>query len=321
MEVWPRIEAMIETHGACALVSVLATQGSAPREAGARMIVRPDGAFSGSIGGGTLEWQVLAKAQAMFARGERAVRLIDQSLGPDLGQCCGGRVTLAIEVFDRSDLAGVHGLAAAERAGPIAVETILDGERFQRRVVGPGASVGRPDTTHFIEHFGEHAPTILLFGAGHVGRALVMALAPLPFRVVWNDERANAFPAAVPANVEATAAPWSDILAHPPAGSQVLVMTHSHPLDLEIVAAALSSDRIAQVGLIGSATKRARFARRLSERGLPTGRIGDLRCPIGIGGIRGKEPAVIAASVAAECLALREARSIGQNRPEARRRA
>lgn len=321
MEIWSRIEAMIEAHGACALVSVLATQGSAPREAGARMIVQPDGAFAGSIGGGTLEWQVLAKAQAMLSRGERAVRVIDQSLGPDLGQCCGGRVTLAVEVFDRADMAQVRQHAAAERNGPLTVETTLVGGRYERRAVGAGASIDRPGTEHFIEHFGEPAPTILLFGAGHVGRALVMALAPLPFRVVWSDERPRAFPAAIPANVEATAAPWSDILAGAPAGSQVLVMTHSHPLDLEIVAAALSSDRIAHVGLIGSATKRARFARRLAERGLPTGRIGDLRCPIGIGAIRGKEPAVIAASVAAECLALREARSIGQNRPEARRRA
>ncbi|MBL8569610.1 MAG: xanthine dehydrogenase accessory protein XdhC [Phreatobacter sp.] len=321
MEVWPRIEAMIEAYGACALVSVLATQGSVPREAGARMIVRPDGAFSGSIGGGTLEWQVLARAQAMLARGERAARLVDQSLGPDLGQCCGGRVTLAIEVFDRTDVAQVSLLATAERSGPLAVEATLVADRYERRIVGADASVDRPGTAHFVEHFSEHAAAILLFGAGHVGRALVMALAPLPFRVVWNDERENAFPAALPVNVEATRAPWSDILAHAPAGSQVLVMTHSHALDLEIVAAALSSARVVHVGLIGSATKRARFARRLAERGLPAGRIGDLRCPIGIGGIRGKEPAVIAASVAAECLALREARSIGQNRPEARRRA
>jgi xanthine dehydrogenase accessory factor len=321
MEVWPRIEAMIEAHGVCALVSVLATQGSAPREAGARMIVRPDGAFSGSIGGGTLEWQVLAKAQAMLARAERAVRLVDQSLGPDLGQCCGGRVTLAVEIFDRTDLAQVRDLAAAERKGPLCVETVLAAERYERRIVGEGASVDRPGTAHFVEHFGESAPTILLFGAGHVGRALVMALAPLPFRVVWNDERPNAFPAAIPANAEVVTTPWSSTIASAPAGSQALVMTHSHPLDLDIVAAALASDRIGHVGLIGSATKRARFVRRLGERGLPAGRISELRCPIGLGGIRGKEPAVIAASVAAECLALREARSIGQKRPEARRRA
>ncbi len=321
MEVWRRIEAMIGAHGACALVSVLATQGSAPREAGARMIVRPDGAFSGSIGGGTLEWQILAKAQAMLAKGERSARLIDQSLGPDLGQCCGGRVTLALEILDRSDLPLVHVLAEAERTGPVAVETILDGARFQRRIVGEGALVDRPGTSRFIDHFGDRPPTILLFGAGHVGRALVLALAPLPFRVVWSDERPNAFPAAIPANVEATGTPWPDAIARAPAGSQALVMTHSHALDLDIVAAALANDRIVHVGLIGSATKRARFTRRLTERGLPAARIANLRCPIGVGGIHGKEPAVIAASVAAECLALREARSIGQNRPEARRRA
>lgn len=321
MDVWPRIEAMIEAHGACALVSVLATQGSAPREAGARMIVRPDGAFLGSIGGGTLEWQVLAKAQAMLAKGERATRVIDQALGPDLGQCCGGRMTVAVEIFNRSDLPQVTDLAAAERAGPIVVETVLAGERFQRRIVGPRAALDRPGPTSFIDHFGERPPTILLFGAGHVGRAIILALAPLPFHVVWSDERPGAFPAAIPANAEATGLPWTELLAGAPEGSQALVMTHSHALDLEIVAAALSGNRIGHVGLIGSATKRARFVRRLTERGLSAGRIAALRCPIGIGNIRGKEPAVIAASVAAECLALRDARSIGHNRPETRRRA
>jgi xanthine dehydrogenase accessory factor len=321
MEVWPRIEAMIEAHGACALVSVVATQGSVPREAGARMIVRPDGAFSGSVGGGTLEWQALAKAQAMLGKSERAVHLADQTLGPDLGQCCGGRVTLAIEVFDRSDREDVAALAAAEQAGPITVEAVRTGGRYARRIVPEGSATASAGAERFIERFGERRPTILLFGAGHVGRALVLALAPLPFRIVWNDERPGAFPPAIPANAEPTGEAPLAVIARAPAGAQALVMTHSHALDLAITAAALANPGIAHVGLIGSATKRARFVRRLTEQGLPADRIAALRCPIGLPGIGGKEPAVIAAAVAAECLALRDARSIGQNRPAARRRA
>lgn len=320
MEVWPRVEATVEAHGAAALVTVVATQGSAPREAGAHMIVRPDGAFHGSVGGGALEWQALARAQALLARGDRRVQVLDQALGPDLGQCCGGRMVLAVELFDRSDLAEIRALAAAERAGPVAVETVREGERYRRRPAAPDAAVERPGPARFIDRFGGRAETILLFGAGHVGRALVLALAPLPFRVVWCDERPGAFPAAIPANAEATAAPWPDVLACAPEGAQVLVMTHSHALDLEIVAAALANGRFPHVGLIGSATKRARFARRLAERGIPVSRIAALRCPVGIGGIGGKEPAVIAASVAAECLILREGGSITLAAPAARRR-
>lgn len=152
-----------------------------------------------------------------------------------------------------------------------------------------------------------HAPTpLLLFGAGHVGRALVLALAPLPFRVRWLDPRPDAFPVHLPAN--ATPVHLSDPAAEvagAPRGALVHVMTHSHALDLAVVAAALTRDDLV-VGLIGSATKRARFERRLAAAGLPPGRIAALACPIGLPGIAGRQPAVIAASAAAQALLLRE---------------
>lgn len=310
MEVWPRIEAMVEAHGSCALVSLVAARGSTPREAGVRMIVRPDGAFHGTIGGGALEWQALARAQAVLARGERSVVTIDQALGPDLGQCCGGHVRLTIEAFDAGDLEEIAVLAAAERAGPFSVTVRRHaGGRMIRRIVGPEIGPGPAIAGQEIEHFGEKLATILLFGAGHVGRALVLALAPLPFRVVWCDERPGAFPVAIPGHVEPTAGPALAVLAGAGAGVQVLVMTHSHQRDLDIVAAALVHPGVAGVGVIGSATKKARFSRRLAEMGVPAARIRTLRCPIGLAGISGKEPAVIAASIAAECLMLREARA------------
>ena len=151
------------------------------------------------------------------------------------------------------------------------------------------------------------APTpVALFGAGHVGRALVLALAPLPFAVRWIDSRDGAFPQHVPANAAPVLS--SDPAAEVgslPADSLVVVMTHEHPLDLAITAAALRRD-FPFVGLIGSESKRARFEKRFREVGIAQARIDALACPIGLPGIAGKEPAIIAASVVAQLLQLRD---------------
>lgn len=267
---WLRLIDLVEAHGTAALVTVVLTQGSAPREEGAWMAVRPDGAFHGTIGGGRLEWEALAIAREMLASGSRASRGIDRALGPDLGQCCGGRVHLLIQPFTAADLPVLRSRAS---------EPMLDPRR-----------------------------PVLLFGAGHVGRALAMALAPLPFRLRWIDSRSEAFPALVPANAEpvTTATPEAEI-ADAPAGSFVVVMTHDHALDLAVTAAALRRGDLPFVGLIGSATKRARFGRRLAELGLSEAAHARLVCPIGLPGIAGKEPAVIAASVTAQLLEIAEA--------------
>ncbi len=307
MEVWPRIATLIEEEGACVLVTVLAARGSVPREAGTRMVVRPDGRFHGTIGGGTLEWQALAEAQRMLARRDRAAVLRDEALGPNLGQCCGGHVTLGFELFTAANRAEIDRLAAVERIGPFRTVTIPTDSGF-RRTMADG--VPASPRGGYVEQFGEARPVIGLFGAGHVGRALVLALAPLPFRVVWHDERPSAFPAAIPGAVTCLSGPAEEALARLPDGTQVLVMTHSHALDLALVAAALRSGRFPHVGVIGSATKRARFISRLADLGLDAEARRSLRCPIGIHGLIGKEPAVIAASVAAECLILAQARCI-----------
>jgi xanthine dehydrogenase accessory factor len=309
MEVWPRVASLIATEGACALVSVVKTRGSVPRGPGARMIVRPDGAFFGTIGGGTLEWQALAKAQALMERRDDAALVLDQPLGPALGQCCGGHVTLAIERFGAGDLDAVTRLAEAERNGPMRTRATLRGGRFVREVIGSEATAA-DDAPSFIEAFGETLPVVALFGAGHVGKALVLALAPLPLQVVWHDVRPGAFPAAVPANASLAAGPPEAALAAVPDDAQILVMTHSHALDLAVVTAALDSGRFPHVGLIGSATKRARFLRQLGAVGLGDVAAARLRCPIGLPGLSGKDPAVIAASVAAECLILAQSRTI-----------
>lgn len=260
-----RLGELLRAHPRAALVTVASVQGSTPRETDAFMIVTPDGAFSGTIGGGALEWRALAKAQAMLGRGEPGPVTIDQALGPDLGQCCGGRMRLTIEVFDRARLPEVEERAKQE-----------------------------------IERF----DPIVLFGAGHVGRALVLALAPLPFEVTWVDERPEAFPAIVPGRTLLDRGPALDALTRAPDGAQVLIMTHSHALDLELCATALSARRFTSIGVIGSATKRARFTTRLTTMGFSREDIAMLRCPIGVPGLTGKAPAVIAASVAAEALSI-----------------
>jgi xanthine dehydrogenase accessory factor len=286
MRVWAQILAAIETHGRCALVSVVKTEGSAPRDAGARLIVTPEG-FYGTIGGGTLEWRAIAAAQAQLA-GKPALKLSSHALGPDLGQCCGGRVQLATETFDRSAIADVRTLAERETKGRFTIK-------------------GRIPSLDVVESFGDESRRLYLFGAGHVARALVLALAPLAFEVFWIDPRPSAFPRAMPGNVRPVEAlhPVSE-LKTAPEGSLVLVMSHSHALDLAITDAALRNPKIAHVGLIGSASKRVRFEKRLREAGVAEARIAGLICPIGLPGIRSKEPAAIAAATAAQLLVLDE---------------
>lgn len=230
------------------------------------MVVRPSGGFHGTIGGGALEWEALRRAREMLALGGARRTTFSHSLGPDLGQCCGGRVSGSIEIFDAERGAELNALTAAAEA-----------------------------------------PTqVLLFGAGHVGRALAMALAPLPFQTRWIDTREDAFPGALPGNATPilTSAPEAEIPGAP-SGSLIVVATHSHALDYAVAAAALAEKRFAYVGLIGSATKRARFESRMRAHGLDAPDIASLVCPIGIPGLRGKLPAVIAASVAAQLLGVK----------------
>ncbi|HEY1944927.1 MAG TPA: xanthine dehydrogenase accessory protein XdhC, partial [Roseiarcus sp.] len=156
------------------------------------------------------------------------------------------------------------------------------------------------------ERYGTQATPVYLFGAGHVGRALALALAPLPFELRWIDSRVDAFPERAPPNATLVhAADPTAELANAPDGALVVVMTHSHPLDLAIVDAALRGERLPFVGLIGSATKRARFVSQLRAAGRTEAELAALTCPIGVSGLEGKEPAVIAASTAAQLLMVR----------------
>ena len=247
------------------LVTVETTQGSAPREAGAWMMVFAAD-MAGTIGGGHLEFQAIAEARRRLA-GAAGEPVCQYSLGPSLGQCCGGVVRL----------------------------------RFER--------VGAADVPALAARLSPHLSPLALFGGGHVGKALVNALAPLPFALTWIDSRDEIFPQQVPPNVVCE---HSDPVhaAVPPlaAGSRVLIMSFSHAEDLDVVAACLrrlrERDDLPYIGLIGSKTKWATFRHRLEERGFSEGELARVTCPIGLPGITGKEPEVIAASVAAQILQL-----------------
>jgi xanthine dehydrogenase accessory factor len=304
VRVWRQLTDFVTRHGAAALVTVHDVKGSAPREAGAHMVVRPDGAFHGTIGGGQLEFRMLDIAREMLAAGRGPARIVDQALGPDLGQCCGGRVKILIETFDERDMEDLVPLAEAEAEGGLfEVECRMEEGRVRREF---SSAVGDDRWTGWRETHGEIRTPVLIFGAGHVGRALVLSLAPLPFSVRWLDDRDGAFPAHLPAYATAVRMrdPAAEIAEAEP-GSLILVMTHDHPLDMAITAAALKRN-FPYVGLIGSATKRARFEKRFRELGLAEETIRSLVCPIGLSGIADKDPAVIAASVTAQLLQVRE---------------
>ncbi|MBQ5965467.1 xanthine dehydrogenase accessory protein XdhC [Massilia sp. ZL223] len=302
------------------LVTVARVEGSVPREPGARMLVQADG-FLGTIGGGHLEHRALDIARAMLRDGRKAC-LERFPLGPSLGQCCGGIAYLAFEPVDAEQLA----LLAARRNEDSWRLVALDGQAQWGLFDGQGRLLAGQAGPSFALDAGTHvlveeggrrwlldavlAPRahLMLFGAGHVGAAIVRALAELPCRVTWVDEREEEFPATVPANVsiEATDTPEA-LVEKAPRGTTFLVMTHSHALDLRLSHAILSRPWDDWYGLIGSDTKRRQFEHRLRERGILEARLAAMVCPIGLPGIAGKAPAVIAASVAAQLLSLWEA--------------
>ncbi len=323
MQLWRTIADGIEHSGKAALVTLTSVSGSSPREAGARMAVRQDGSFTGTIGGGALEWACMQTAMTLMdaARTDcRGAARGSHALGPDLGQCCGGRVTVLTEVFTKADSRWVACLVEAEAKGSFCTLGRLDHAGRYIRQIDDTAAIPdfqeRNDGT-CMERFGPQRTPVFLFGAGHVGRALVIALAPLPFCVRWIDERAEAFPELAPTNVTCVCSrdPEMELHAALP-DTQVLVMTHSHARDFEIVAGSLLNPHVAFTGLIGSATKRARFAARLQKLGLSPTQLQRLTCPIGIAGLADKSPAVIAASAAAQLLIERERSSFHEYPPQ-----
>ena len=317
MNVWANIAAILKTGEPCALVTVAKAEGSTPREAGARLVVTGDERFFGTIGGGTLELEAIRRAAGNVRSGLSGFCVETVSLGPDLGQCCGGRVDIAIEVLATEKLAQAERLAAHETLEEVfATRATVSGKG-----VGPRTLLKQiPDCRYSLDNeiagaekvlaetFGSPRRPVCLFGAGHVGKALILALAPLPFQVTWIDSRPDQFPGVVPANVKMISQPSpADLLDQAPDNAFVLAMTHSHALDEEIMARALLRQRFAYCGVIGSKTKRNRFRTRLKARGLNETLIANMVCPVGNPSIKSKHPAAIAAGVATDLLLRDEA--------------
>jgi xanthine dehydrogenase accessory factor len=259
-------------------------------------------------------------ARAMLADG-RTRHFERFALGPGLGQCCGGVVHLAFELADGAQAALLHERRHQDSWRLVALDGNAGSALFDvdgRQLAG----VAAPD---FAREHGVHvmqlaeggrwlvdpvlAPRaqLLLFGAGHVGAAIVRALADLPCKVTWVDEREDMFPASVPANVTVEATDIAEALvASAPPGATYLVMTHSHALDQRLTEAIMARAEVGWFGLIGSLTKRRQFEHRLRARGVDPARIDAMVCPIGVAGITNKAPAVIAASVCAQLLTVWE---------------
>jgi xanthine dehydrogenase accessory factor len=318
--------------GPVVLVTVCRVDGSGPREAGAKMLVALDRLLD-TIGGGHLEMCAVEIARAMLADGR--TRHIERfALGPTLGQCCGGVVHLAFELADAAPFALLAGRRQQDSWRLVAIDGAPDSALFDadgRCLWGSGAPVfARERGVHVMqEQDGRRwlvdsvaAPRehLVLFGAGHVGLAIVRALAHLPCNVTWVDEREDMFPSQLPSNVtvEATDMPEALVDAAPP-GAAYLVMTHSHALDQRLSEAIMARAEVGWFGLIGSKTKRRQFEHRLRERGVDPARIDAMVCPIGLPGITNKAPAVIAASVAAQLLMVWEqAAQLAQGAPPSR---
>lgn len=287
-----------QRHGRLARVVVASVRGSAPREVGAAMLVWAGGA-SGTIGGGTLEHHAQQAARRALTTGTGG--RTRHALGPDLGQCCGGAVELLTEVFDLHNARALPDDVIARGPGemPLMVARLLAQARNAGHRPPPQLIAGWmvEPVTHPQRH-------LWIWGAGHVGRALVQVLAPLPdLQITWNDISADRFPADVPAGVEIlTATTPERLVDFAPVTAEHLIVTYSHDLDLNLCHHLLQRG-FAFAGLIGSDTKWARFRSRLRDLGHRPEAIARITCPIGQPAL-GKHPQAIALGVGADLLAL-----------------
>jgi len=290
------------------LVTVAEAKGSTPREAGAKMLVKSAG-IVGSIGGGQLELLAIDAARRMMADETDRPELMRYSLGPDLGQCCGGAVRLLLEPLSKVDRRwltqwqtqsadpAARLLTTASSGAKSWAEADEDKDGAWIVETGKGFQV--------IEAVRRRSRPLWLFGAGHVGRALAKVLAELPFEVTWLDSRFDGFPEDMPGGVRNVVAPrLADKVDDAPPAALFLVLTHSHQLDLEICDRVLGRGDFGFLGLIGSATKKARFLNALKGKGHTAAALERLVCPIGLAQVPGKQPMAIAISTAAQLLAL-----------------
>ena len=328
------------------MVTVASTIGSTPREPGARMIVSSEQIY-GTIGGGNLEHQACAIARSQLDSPE-SNRLKRFPLGAGLGQCCGGLVNLMFEpvvessnwvdsaaqlqaqgqdwirvVSTHTDESGQNSeylMFADDQIEPLAdspeSKALIEAAKsiLQSSEKSALHAVGDSAVSFFFDVSRKPDFQLVLFGAGHVGRAIVNILRDLPVQIIWVDSRDDQFPLDIPDNVESICSdiPQAEVDSAP-VGSYFLVMTHDHALDQCIAEQILKRDDFAYFGLIGSASKRRMFETRMHRRGIAKHRFERMICPIGVDGIDNKAPAAIAISVAAELMQVYDRKLAGNN--------
>jgi xanthine dehydrogenase accessory factor len=289
-----------DKHGPVARILVTQTKGSAPRNAGTSMLVWAHGQ-DGTIGGGTLEYQAITAARAVLKSGE-TTHTNHVPLGPALGQCCGGAVTLVTEVFTPQTLptdTDIFARPLTDQPQSLAVKRALAAHRNH---AAPITAPRRIDGW-LIEPIHTARTPLWIWGAGHVGRAVVGVLAPLPdWDITWIDTAPDRFPADAPVTTLPAAMP-ATLVPHAPGTAYHLIFTYSHATDLELCHQLLTHN-FAHTGLIGSATKWARFRSRLGQLGHTPAQIDRITCPIGDPGL-GKHPQAIAIGVAQQITSLR----------------
>lgn len=255
------LDQFLSAHRSAMLARLSSVKGSSPRAEGTAMLVSAE-AIWGTIGGGALEYMVIDKARQMLRDGRRD-GMLDVPLGPEIGQCCGGRVEVFLRWLDEAGAESLRAEVAAEE---------------------------------------DARPHVFVFGAGHVGHALAKALALLPVRTHVVDTRPDEL-AGLPDGVEALAVALPEaVVRSAPPGSAFVILTHDHALDFLIAAEALRRDDAVYVGMVGSKTKRAKFASWFESAGGEPARVARLVLPIGQQGLGDKRPEVIAALAAAEIM-------------------
>ena len=317
---------MVEAERSAIRVTIIRADGSTPRGVGCAMIVGRT-AFSGTIGGGALELSALRTARSLlnlFAADTEPQwwrEVHDFPLGPALGQCCGGFVQL---LFERVGEAELRDVPIASSKDMLLVRHIKPGQpwRFathrkddedawplkirgyvRKCFSGTRGRDAALISDWFIEPINVSNQDMFLYGAGHVGRAVTKAFVDLPFKIYWVDTHPERYPSDFPENVtKLVARDPADAVRHAPPGAWHVIMTHSHAIDFDICHAVMKHCDFGYIGVIASRTKRVRFERRLREVGISDPLIAQLQAPIGLARLDGKEPAVIAVSLAADFL-------------------
>ncbi|VAW01629.1 Xanthine and CO dehydrogenases maturation factor, XdhC/CoxF family [hydrothermal vent metagenome] len=303
MKLAPQITALLSQEQPLVLVTLCQVQGSAPRDAGASMLVWAQGQ-TGSIGGGELEYRLTKTAHDMLANGAQLPVLAEYPLGPVLGQCCGGFVRAMLEPLSQNDLHWLRPWLQGEQAvlrelktaTTTLVRTMADAEMVQvldANQQTQDSLLPLTDCKFVHREPAQNLNRVYIFGGGHIGMALHKLLVDLPFDVSLLDTRRDA------------TEPDSTII-NAANGTYFVVVTHSHDLDYSLCKRILLREQVRFCGLIGSQTKRARFVSRLRADGLNEVQIGRLTCPMGLAGIGGKRPEEIAIAIAAQLLSWKE---------------